>query len=386
MNRQYFNIKDFKSNSSVYYSALNTNFTLIEDIILVEQLSFEHNIDFIKYKKIEKEINDFEEWYILNNKEIFNREDLLKSGSEKIYKYLFEKDDFIKVCSTKNIEIIKNKLSIYPLNYINYIMNNNEDVELEKLIRLLMKIYNKDNMNDRNDGAAVSYFVTSVQNVKENALYYLSLYNDIEINKFKFNLHFFCKAIKTEYDSDIKEILTFENEYTEYFNKLTKEEIISNLKNEELIHSNYELLSNYLEDIYIEKEVVEKLMNKNKQIYYYLNKVKNQQEIYEWTKNILSKEEKIAYLINTTKIIKEDTYLDSIEIEKIIKIIEEKYTNTMDEIDLILYCDKIDNLNTSLENKIKILKNTIKRNENKLIKGINYITEKNYIHNNLKNF
>lgn len=386
MNRQYFNVKNFKSSDTVYYCLLNSNFTLVEDIILVENLSFEHNIEFIKNKKIEKEINDFEEWYILNNKEIFNREDLLKSGSEKIYKYLFEKDDFIKVCSTKNIEVIKNKLSIYPLNYINYIMNNNEDVELEKLIRLLMKIYNKDNMNDRNDGASVSYFITSIANVKEKVLYYLSLYNDIEINKFKFNLHFFCEAIKTEYDSGIKEILTFKNDYTEYFNKLTKEEIISNLKNEELIHSNYELLSNYLEDIYIEKEVVEKLMNKNKQIYYYLNKVKNQQEIYEWTKNILSKEEKIAYIINTKKIIKESTYLDAVEIEKIIKIIAEKYTDTMDEIDLILYCDKIDNLNTSLENKIKILKNTIRRNENKLTKGINYITEKNYIHNNLKNF
>lgn len=374
----------------VNYSFFNNEFTIKSDIILAEEIVFKYNINFVTKKEISIKDEKFTEWYIRNHSEEFDKDYVKKHGSIFLYEnfLLDDMNELKEIFSSYNLEKIKESIKNNPDNYLNYVVKKLEleDKFLFHYIKLLIKGYSQKDEFVNNLSESFWYIMNEVNSdYKEILFNYICDIEDKLLNDIKFNI-----CLLQEIKTDLFENL-FENNktnnYIKWFKSLSKKEIINSIKNYELLNYNYVILSDYLENEEIDLQLYNDLLKNNKQISLYLNKIKNQQQVYDWYKNKLQdnrleNNNRLEYILNATDIINDE---EEFSYDEIIDVLRGYNGRSILNKEDFIYFQKIDNLNIKIEDKINILKNTIKEDLKKE-KAIRYICEKNNFKEILNNF
>lgn len=372
-------IKDLSDNidkSKIYIEGFNPNFNIESDIIFFEKLIFLNNIKFVEELEYTKDMEKFLFWFLNNNNDYLDLIDVKKINDKNFYETFLQEDmERIKnIFMYENIEKSIKEIKINYKNYIEYIIKKYKDQLEVELLQFINKMYGISLIKNNNLEESYWYLLSDINNESRKKILEKILdINEKSMNDIKFNL---CLTEKIEKKS-INGLFRIKSDYIKWFKSLSKEEIMDNVINNNLVLNNCMLLSGYLENKLIKKELFLNLVEKNKEIHLYLYKVKNQEEIYEWSKDIVSNKIKVGYIFNSDIVVRDPT----LKLEDIRNYLSGFVSINIK--DTFLYCEKIYNLNIDFEEKIKIINDIFKENKEK---AINYIKEKKSFEDNLKNF
>lgn len=363
----------------IYISELTRSFSLNQDIVLFEKIAFEKNINLVNNKDFSYNELNFLSWFLKYNSQYFNEFKIKETNNPSLYNSFLINDieRINNLFNSYNINDIISEIKNNPKHYLLYILKQNS-IKNKTLLHFLIKAFaiSEKIINENPIEEAFWFLHNEIEREDlKNILIQISNINDTTIDSIRFNLYFMIK-----FDKEFNDIFKLNDNYTMFFKKLSKEKIIKETLKYNLISYNYILLGEYLTNQKIKKDYFLNFVSKNKEIHTYFNKVKNQEDIYEWSKPFVSNKIKVGYILNSDIIIQDN----SITVEDFYNCLSGFIVPDFNG-QTYLLCDKIDILNFTIENKFKIIKQMIKvytEKEN----ALNYLKEKNSYKDNLENF